>query len=105
MDALAAEKPAIRVVDTLRQPEQKLQSFEVLSKSQNSAAGWTYVVRLNFDQPAASLRARFVVVGVDPIWVFRKEDYDHLAHWEHPMPEPLPAEESPAAPPEKSDET
>jgi hypothetical protein len=105
LDALATEKPAIHVVDTHRRPEQRLQTFEVLSKSPASAAGWTYVVRLTFDQPAEAVRARFVVVGVDPIWVFRKEDYDHLAHWEHPMPEPLPAEDSPAPPPEKPDET
>jgi hypothetical protein len=100
-DALADRRPAIHVVDTIRQPGQKLAAFEVLSKSRASAAGWTYVVRLTYDEASRKSgdfryksgdvrnsgeeRARFVVVGVDPIWVFRKEDYDKLAHWEHPM--------------------
>lgn len=85
IDALADSQPAIHVVDTVRSPRQQLQGFEVLSKSRASGSGWIYVVRLTFDQPAAPERVRFVVVGLDPIWVFRKEDYDRLAHWEHPM--------------------
>jgi hypothetical protein len=92
---LADRQPGIRVADTCRLPGQELQAFEVLSRSRGSAAGWTFVVRLRFDNPLAEERARFVVVGVDPIWVFRKEDYDKLAHWEHPMelPEPSPTED------------
>lgn len=86
-DQLADRQPGIRVADTCRLPGQKLLAFEVLSRSRGSAAGWTFVVRLQFDNPLAEERARFVVVGVDPIWVFRKEDYDMLAHWEHPMDE------------------
>jgi hypothetical protein len=84
--------PAIHVVDTLRSPGQKLRDFAVLSETRASGAGWTIVVRLTFENPAVEQRARFVVVGINPIWVFRKEDYDHLAHWEHPTPEtPAPA--------------
>ena len=86
-DELASGKPAVRLVDTARLPGQKLRSFEVLSKSRASAAGWTYVVRLSLDKPVAEVRARYIVVGIDPIWIFRKEDYDRLSHWEHPMPE------------------
>ena len=95
-DSLADRLPAIRVADTVRKSGQNLVDFEVLSKSRASAAGWTYVVRLQLDNPPGQERARFVVVGVDPIWVFRKEDYDMLSHWEHPMDEPLPADESAA---------
>ena len=102
-----AGKPNVQVVDTSRQQGQTLRSFSVLSETSVGAEGRCYVVRLQFDNSAADERARYVVVGIDPIWVFRKEDYDKLAHWEHPMelPEPstaedeLPsAEKSPATP-------
>lgn len=89
-EILASRQPAIRVIDTVRSPDRRLREFEVLSTSRASAAGWNYVVRLTYEAPAATERARFVVVGVDPILVFRKEDYDHLAHWEHAMPEASP---------------
>ena len=26
-----------------------------------------------------------VVVGIDPIWVIRHEDYEMLTHWSHPV--------------------
>jgi hypothetical protein len=62
----------------------------VLSEVSLAAAGRCYVVGLKFDNPPAERRERFVVVGIDPLWVFRKEDYDKLAHWEHPMELPQP---------------
>ena len=27
-----------------------------------------------------------MIVGIDPLWIFRHEDYDLLLHWEHQMP-------------------
>ena len=80
-------KPAIRVVDTTRKPGQTLERFEVLSESKITGEGRCYLVKLVFANPAAEIRVRYVVVGIDPVWVFRKEDYDRLAHWEHPMHE------------------
>lgn len=82
-----AASPPVEVVDTSRQEGQTLRSFEVLSETSHGAAGRCFVVRLALDNPAAERRERYVVVGIDPIWVFRKEDYDRLSHWEHPMPE------------------
>lgn len=79
--------PAVQFVDTTRLNGQTLRSFEVLSETTISGEGRAYVVRLTLDNPSSELRARYVVVGIDPIWVFRKEDYDRLAHWEHPMSE------------------
>lgn len=80
-------KPAIRVVDTTRKPGQTLERFDVLSESKITGEGRCYLVKLVFANPSAEVRARYVVVGIDPVWVFRKEDYDRLAHWEHPMHE------------------
>ena len=90
---LSAGERTIEVVDTTRVQRPKLGSFKVLSETSVSGQGRCFVVRLGFanpsiDSPAEELRERYVVVGIDPIWVFRKEDYDMLAHWEHPMEAP-----------------
>ena len=42
-----------------------------------------FTVKLTLDRPAEETRVRYVVIGVDPIWVIRHEDYDMMAHWEH----------------------
>jgi len=78
--------PCVQVVDSTRREGQSLRSFEILSETSAGAQGRCYVV-----------------VGIDPIWVFRKEDYDHLGHWEHPMPE-APPQPTPLASP-AADET
>jgi hypothetical protein len=44
-----------------------------------------FTVKLTLEDPATELKARYVVVGIDPVWVFRQEDYDMLSHWDHPM--------------------
>lgn len=79
--------PSIQFVDAERPAAQKLLDFQVLSEVA-STSGRMYVVRLRLAEPEAVERARFIVVGVDPIWVFRKADFDKLSHWEHPMPNP-----------------
>ncbi len=85
--------PAIQLVDTSRQPDRQLRAFSILSEQPTGAQGRTFVVRLSLENPPAEVRVRYVVVGIDPIWVFHKDDYDRLAHWEHPM-EPIgPADE------------
>ena len=82
-----AGSPPVQVVDTSRQPGQTLEAFEVISETSLRGEGRCYVVGLTLGSPVVQERARYVVVGIDPIWVFRKEDYDKLAHWEHPMEE------------------
>jgi hypothetical protein len=79
--------PQVQVVDTERQPGQTLLDYQVLSEAA-STSGRAYVVRLKLNDPTSEERVRFIVVGIDPIWVFRKGDFDRLAHWEHPMHEP-----------------
>jgi hypothetical protein len=92
-DALAGQ-PSIQLVDTSRKPGQRLQSFDILSEQATGAQGRSFVVRLSLDDPAAEARVRYVVVGIDPIWIFHKDDYDRLAHWEHPMEPNEPVETS-----------
>ena len=44
------------------------------------------IVRLVLAGPAEERRERYVVVGLDPVWVFAYPDYEMLMHWDHPMP-------------------
>jgi hypothetical protein len=67
-------KPAVRMVDANRQAGQKLERFEIKSEiaGQNPAR---FSVRLHLDNPNEQVEANYVVVGDDPIWVFREEEY------------------------------
>jgi hypothetical protein len=76
--------PAVHVADTQRQSGQVLQSYKILGEL-SAEGGRRYAVRLNLSHPAQELQAQYVVVGLDPLWVFRQEDYDMLLHWDHPM--------------------
>jgi hypothetical protein len=77
--------PRIQVVDTHRTPNQKLESFDVLGEV-GSDSGRCFLIRLVFENPSAEVRARYVVFGIDPLWVFREEDYTMISHWDHSMP-------------------
>jgi hypothetical protein len=71
----------IQVADTTRRPGQRLVDYEILGEVSGEGPR-TFVVRLNLDNPAADREARYYLVGIDPLWVFRQEDYDALIHWE-----------------------
>ncbi len=71
----------IQVVDSLRRPGQRLTRYEVLGEVPADAARCV-AVRLVLEDPVEEQTARYVVVGVDPLWVFRLEDYEMMAHWE-----------------------
>src|SRR5262245_27494522 len=79
-----AAGPAIHLIDTRHKPGQKLMSFAVLGPTTGDAAS-CYAVRLTFDNPSEEVRARYVVLGIDPLWVWRYEDYEMLMHWDCPM--------------------
>ncbi len=82
IDRLAVK---VQVSDNLRKSGQRLEEFEILGEVPANGVR-CFAVRLKFSDPEADERARYVVLGIDPLWVFRQEDYDMLSHWEHPMP-------------------
>lgn len=81
---LLGSAPKIGVVDTL-QGERPLADFEILGPLFPLAEARPFAVRLTLDSPREVVTARYVVLGVDPIWVFREEDYQLILHWEHKM--------------------
>jgi hypothetical protein len=84
----------VHVTDSTRVKQRPLLAWEILGRVPGNAPG-CYAVRLQLDQPREERRERYVVIGIDPLWVFRHEDYDLLMHWEHPM-EPVSGESRPA---------
>ena len=79
--------PALFVVDTYRRENQTLTSFEILGEVPGTTKR-TFLVKLTLANPDAQEKARYSVLGIDPLWVYRHEDLEMLAHWEHPMPSP-----------------
>lgn len=82
-------QPPIQVGDTHRRPGQKLAGYEIVGQLP-SDEGRLFAVRVQLENPAAEEKINFLVVGIDPLWVWRQEDYQMVTHWEHNM-EPPPA--------------
>jgi hypothetical protein len=81
------DSPAVIFVDQQRRPGQRLRSFAILGQSEVENAR-QFTVRLHLDQEESPLLVRYNVVGRNPVWVFRLEDYERISHWEHPMDGP-----------------
>ena len=79
--------PRIYLVDSFRRDGQTLEHFEILGEVAGHTQR-TYLLKLTLANPAAEEKVRFAVLGIDPLWVYRHEDLELLAHWEHKMPEP-----------------
>jgi hypothetical protein len=93
---ISGRTPAVNVVDSHRRTGQTLEEFDILGEVPGGGFR-QFAVRLTLNPPAQEERVRYIVIGIDPLWVFRQEDYDMLAHWDHVMdPEPPPAPTTPS---------
>jgi len=84
--------PSVHVTDTFRKPDEQLVDYQILGEVPGDGPR-CYAVDLRFE-PERVERVRFSVSGIDPLWVFRLEDAQHLAHWEHNMDQPGADDES-----------
>ena len=82
---VAGTSPPIQLIDGLRTKDRKLLKYEILGPTPADAAR-CFAVRLTLGNPSQEIRERYIVVGIDPIWVWRHDDYVMLTHWDHPMP-------------------
>ena len=85
--ALPGTKPQIMVVDDTRLKKRPLKEYRVLG-AVPADAPLCFAVQLSLDNPKAEVRERYVIVGRDPIWVWRYDDYVMITHWEHDMSAP-----------------
>lgn len=84
-DASGSTRPEVHVVDQTRRADQKLARYEILGEvpAENARA---FAVRVAYDGADESEIVQFVAVGVDPMWIFRREDYENI--WRHDMEAP-----------------
>jgi hypothetical protein len=72
--------PVVQLADSHRSPTQHLKAFTILGVAPGEGPR-VFTVRLTLENPTAELKARFVVIGIDPVWVFRHEDYEMMSMW------------------------
>jgi hypothetical protein len=77
-------KPAIGVVDSAR-ADRPLLDYEVVGPLMVQEKIRPFSVRLVLGSPRETVTARYLVMGRDPLWVYRQEDFDLMIHWEHKM--------------------
>lgn len=82
--AVAGTSPVVQVVDETRLQGQKLVRYEIVGEIPGPGPR-TFTVSLETENPGDRRTARYVVTGIDPLWVYRQEDYDKLVHWEMNM--------------------
>ena len=81
--------PQVQLADSQRKSGQRLIQFEILGE-QPSEDGRRFSAHLKLGNPAAEETVSYVVLGIDPIWVIRLEDYELMTHWDHRMDPPAP---------------
>lgn len=76
--------PVVEVADGLRTKGRTLLKYDILGPVPADAPR-CFAVRLTLGNPAQELVERYVVLGIDPLWVWRHDDYVMLTHWDHTM--------------------
>lgn len=71
----------IQVADATRRAGQRLIAYDLLGEISGEGPR-TFVVRLKLENPTLEEEVRYYLMGIDPLWVFRQEDYDALIHWD-----------------------
>ena len=71
---IEAVSPAVQAVDFQWQAGQKLQSYEILEEIQGDGPK-RFSVKLTLAGSGAAQEVRYVVLGREPLWVYREEDY------------------------------
>ncbi len=80
--------PPVQIMDSFRKPGQSVDGWEILGQTTLERAV-AMTVRVKFTRPEATETIRFLLLGTDPVLVFRQEDYDLMSHFDHKMdPEP-----------------
>jgi hypothetical protein len=73
-DALAKASPAVVVVDSDWQAGNKLDSYEILDEVQSEQER-TFKVALTPAKTKKRIEVNYIVLGKDPLWVYREADY------------------------------
>jgi hypothetical protein len=72
---IPAGASTIEVLDNKWRAGQQLADFQILEADPAGQGPQWFTVKLVMKKPAGELKVRYVVVGIDPLWVYREEDY------------------------------
>jgi hypothetical protein len=72
---LQGSSHGIEVVDRVWQAGGKLTSFEILQAEDKPGPRW-FSVKLTLKNAPQPQQVRYAVLGLDPLWVYREEDYN-----------------------------
>ncbi|HET6575915.1 MAG TPA: hypothetical protein VFG68_20100 [Fimbriiglobus sp.] len=75
---VSGTSPAVEVLDSKWKAGQKITGYEVLGEDAAGPGPRTFKVRLTLAR-GSPVEVRYVVVGIDPLWVYRDEDYKKLS--------------------------
>lgn len=84
---VTGSSPPVAVIDDLRARGRTLRGYRILGPVPADAPV-CFAVELSLGNPPAEVRERYVIVGQNPLWVWRYDDYLMITHWSHPMPDP-----------------
>jgi len=76
--------PPTHRIDSHSPTDKKLRRYAILGEVPGEGCRW-FAVRLDFEGAEAPETVRFVVLGENPRFVFRAEDYLMTIHWDHDM--------------------
>jgi hypothetical protein len=83
-----ATNPPVQVVDSAWQAGEKLSRFEVLREEESDDTK-QFTVRLEMKTPAGQKEVHYVVHGLEPVWVYREEDFARALNMDNnPPPKP-----------------
>ena len=87
---IEAFSPAVEVLDSRWLQGRTLRDYQILGEVHQDGPR-CFTVQLLLDGPQQEEKVRYYVAGIEPLWVFRQEDYDMINHWACGEPEVKPA--------------
>ena len=81
--------PPLQVLDSRWLKGRVLHDYEILGEVHQEGPR-CFTVQMVLDGPLQEQKVRYYVFGIEPLWIFRQEDYDMLNHWDCPDPEVKP---------------
>jgi hypothetical protein len=81
----------VQFADSTCKPDQRLSSFQILAQTDIENAR-QFTVRLNLEGEETPILVKYYVVGREPVWVVRLDDFEKSMHWEHDMSSPAPVD-------------
>ena len=77
--AIPNTKPVVEVTDTKWKSGQKIQSFEIVSDEPPAGAGPRFFKVKLTPATGVPVETRYAVLGIDPLLIYRDEDYQKLS--------------------------